>query len=294
MLDLHTEEPKKNDGLLTRYFRLSPALMYYPGALLDPEIPAAPKEDGQLGKPEDFRSDFEKAGIAFPPGASALFYREAQIAVVVNTEVNIAKIAEHLKPWRYSPEKLMRFTVRIVEHLAEARSLLEGAGSWAARRRKFGESVKLICEESTLGENGGSLMVVKQDPGQKPEQLEGKAAEQEWDAWPPKAGVRLTLMEVFPWLSPDDEKADIRFNFRHAAPQTDGQPAMRVQVSESIRITNAHSLVVNTFTIQQSKPTKKVRHYAVVATFEITDDKGRGPEEIREAIRGNNLKAQPR
>jgi hypothetical protein len=245
--------------------------------LVDPEKATAPSDDGQLGNGEDFRPELEKAGIPFPAGASATFYREAQIAVVVNTEANMKRVAEQVKQWRYSPRTLMRLAVRIVEYQPDAQLKLEGPGSWETLRKNLGKSAKLVCEESVLGASGWRVAsTIKQNAKAAPKHLRTIV-----DDWPPKPGVRLTMLEAEFDLSPDDEMVHSTVHFNHASPASGGQPAIQVAVSGPLKITNLHSVLLKTFTVSDPKPGMPLRHYAVIATFEITDDRGRGPDKIR-------------
>ena len=285
------EDVKPEDKLLTRYF-------WIPSSLFPAVEESEDKwplildglEDDEATQTNNARKFLDAVGVAFPPGAAAVYYNHASLLGVKNTAENIRKVAEIIKVDYGEESKMLSIEVRVVEYTPDVEAKLGGRCTFAELEVKLGASVKTVCVSSVITKSGqratGRLDSGSAKTNAAPKQnVKTKPAVEESEAWPPSAGVQRALLEVEPTLMARKEEADMQILFRYAAPAGSGQPTMRTEVSTNFSIKDGCLLVLKTFTVSDSANTRPdPRRYAVVVGFNIENAEGKTMEKVREEI----------
>jgi hypothetical protein len=270
--------PKAEPGkMLTRFFRVVPTWGDLPAEKEPFPLILDGLEDNPTTRTSDARPFFEARGVAFPPEATAVYYRHASILRVTNTAENLAKVGEVMNLVQNDePLSMVRVEVRVVEYPMEVEDRLEGNGSLAALQQKLG--LKVVCASSVLTKSGNRALGVLDGAetngrGKLPKELRD---------WPPPADVECALLEVEPNILFNRDSTEAQLSFRYAAPAKRGQPAFRVEVATNFNIPDGKIVKLQAFTVRDAK--QPPRHYAVLGRFEVMDGHGRTGEERRAAF----------
>jgi hypothetical protein len=243
-------------------------------------------EKDQMKRSRNAQPYFTKREIAFPPGASAVYYERASTLGVTNTAENIARLARLL-----GPEKATRLTgihseIRLVEISPTVTDQLSVRATFPALEAKLGDKLKTVFRS-----------VVKTTPGQRAvadltgqlppppdEKKDGPAPEPK--NWPPKEGVEAAHFGIELGIAPREWIFDAVLDFRYAAPPKAGQPALRMSNLSNAAPESGVIFTVQTFTVVDPK-SGALRHYAVLLRGERMDGAGRTVTELREILRKN-------
>jgi hypothetical protein len=281
---LSAADAQKADGeLLTRYFQISRSCLHamedYSGEwplILDG------LEDTEATRVSTARKFLEEQGVAFPPGAAAIYYAHSSLLGVKNTAENILKVWRIANLADVGAPNMIRIEVRVMEYEPDSESKLSGQGTFADLEHRLAGSVTNVCNTSILSKNGqrasaridnGIAKAATSPENKRKNQMTSAGIED----WPPPAGVQRTLLEVEPVMTPNGETLDAQISFRYAAPASAKQPAIRAEIATNFEVKEECILTLKTFTVSDpKKPDSNPRHYAILLRCQLENTEGKG------------------